>query len=83
MKKLLIIALLMMSTTIHAQSWKELHNDGNSTYLGGYWASVSNICLGAKYTNDSGTWKSGEKTHEYKEGCASALWMAFTGQYEG
>ena len=66
--------LMVMSMIATAQSWKELQDNGNSTYLGGFYAATSYACLGTDYTDNSGSWASGDATISYEKGCAKAVW---------
>jgi len=77
MKKILIvlgICALLVLPTASAQTWKELQAEGNSTYLGGFYAATSYACLGTNYTDDSGLWASGNASIPYEKGCAKAIW---------
>lgn len=69
-------------TTVSAQSWADLYEDGNATYVGGFYAAVSYACLGTSYTNDSGYWASGDATIQYQKGCARAIYDAMFGDVE-
>jgi len=77
MKKLLaaVFGVLMgLSMIATAQTWKELQDDGNESYLGGFYAATSYACLGTDYTDNSGLWASGDATINYNKGCAKAVW---------
>lgn len=80
MKKLIVIAImLMIASSVQAQTWASLKAEGNATYLGGFYAAVSYACLKTDYTNDSGYWKSGVATIPYEKGCAKSIYDAMFG----
>lgn len=75
----IVLLILLSVSNVQAQTWASLVQEGNATYVGGFYAAVSYACLNTDYTNDSGAWKSGPATVPYEKGCARSVYDAMFG----
>lgn len=79
---LIAMVMLLASSMVQSQTWAELYEEGNATYVGGFYAAVSYACLDRQYTDNSGSWGTEGDLVGYEKGCAKSVYDAFFGNIE-
>jgi len=86
MKKLLTIALLLLATSVSAETvtWKQFLMEGNATKVGAVYAATCKACMGGDYvSHTTGIWQCDNTPDGQGKACASKIIQALAGRYNG